>query len=238
MSFSFNSVGNQVTNLLGNIKGAIPTDAETNYTATLSTTSVKGPDFIPQATKDAVLETVVEIVEAIALTPFHLERIRYSDVAPSITSGGGLPTVGLNSGQRILGVHGQIYDNVNSIALLPASLDKIRAFNRFKSAGGIYAGKNEYWFAWDSRNIYHTRNLVSISVVAFDKPGFTGNVPLDDDHEAGVVMGAVMKLAPKENMFTALHAAAKDYFIAHLANIRSYGAPELWAGASFSPSAA
>lgn len=233
MAFTYNTVANEVAYLFGNILGATVATAQTNYAATQSNTTLKGPDFISGAIQDAILDTQMELVEAISLNPYHPERFRYSDVVFSVPSGGGLPATGTNSGLRILGIPSAITDNVNLIPLIPAPLAKIRAFNRYTSAGQIYNGKNEYWYNWDGRNIYHTRALVTIGVVAFDRPTFTAglNVNLGDYLQTALIMGAVRRLAPKEGMYLSLYDRANTIFAEAVANIRGYNS-ELYGGQS------
>ena len=47
MSVAYNKLFQEVANELGAIKGNTASDAETNYTSTLSSSTPYGPDFTP-----------------------------------------------------------------------------------------------------------------------------------------------------------------------------------------------
>lgn len=235
MAFTYNSVGQQVTNIFGQVAGVTAAAIATNYNATLGTGTVKGPDFFPLATQDAILATIVEIVTAIAETLHHPGRIRYGDFVAGLASGQNLPFTGTNTGQRILGLTSRVTDSATGQLLLPAPVEKINNFNRF--AATVYAGKSEFWYALLDRTLYHTRSTATMAFVCFDRPNtFSGNVPLDDAHETPLVMGAVRRLALKENMFAQLHRDAKAIFDAHIADIKSYKLPEDWTTNQGTPS--
>src|SRR5262245_54310684 len=97
MAITFESVIQQVLNELGAVKGATAALADTNYTASPTTSTVIGPDFVPSQINEALAGTLGEIVECIASTPHHPERQRFADVTASLANLAAIPQVG-NSG--------------------------------------------------------------------------------------------------------------------------------------------
>jgi hypothetical protein len=76
-----------------------------------------------------------------------------------------------------------------------------------------------------------------MEVCVYTRPTtFTSNIALEDWHEGGLVAGAVMKLATKESMFASLYDSAKQRHDAHMAEIDSYGNPDLYGKATAAPS--
>lgn len=234
MAITFESVIQQILNELGAVKGATPAQADANYTASPSTATVIGPDFLPSQVQDALAATISKTVECIASVPHHPERQRFADVTAALSNLDAIPRVG-SGGATVIGVPGFVRDGSDGKAVLPAPLDAVRSYTRF--AATIYAGQDAYLYAINGNRIEHTRTTVIVEVCVFTRPTtFTGDINLDDWHEAGLVAGAVEILATKESMFAALHDAAKQRRDAHLAEIRNYAPPELYGKAQSAPS--
>lgn len=232
MAITFEVVIQEVLNRLGAVAGATAATADTNYNASPSTSTVIGPDFLASNVEDALAASIGEIVEAIASTPKHPERQRFADVTGNLANNAAIPQTG-SGGSRIIGVPGFVMDSSDSKACLPATLDEVRSYNRFPS---IYAGADSYLYCINSGRIEHTRTNVVMHVCVYTRTTtFTGNIALEDWHEGGLVAGAVAKLALKESMFADLAAAATTEWTAHLAEIRSYGNPDLYGKAQAAP---
>src|SRR5262245_13673467 len=235
MSITFEKVIQQTLNRLGAVLGSTAVTADSNYTATPSTATVIGPDFVPSQVNDAVASTIGEIVEAIASTPKHPERQRFADVTASLANLAAIPQTNAAGTARIIGVPGFIRDASDSRACLPNTLEAIRSYVRH--AAGIYAGQNFYWYAINGGRIEHTRTNVIMEVCVYTRPtSFTGNIALEDWHEGGLVAGTVAKLAPKESMYADLYAATNTEWLAHLAEIRNYSNPDIYGKATAAPS--
>ena len=233
MAITFERVIQAALNRLGAVLGANASDAETNYNLAPSTSTVSGPDFTPSQVEDALAAVIGETVEAIASTPKHPERQRFTDETAALANRDPIPEQG-SGGERIIGVIGYVKDASDDEALLSMSLDAVRSFNRFPN---LY-DHDAYWYAINGNRIEHTRPSVVIEVCVYTRPtAFTGDIDLEDWHEGGLVAGVVEKLAPKESMFAELHATASLERAAHLAKIRNYGNPALFGAAQAAPSA-
>lgn len=232
MAITFERVIQQALNRLGAVSGVNASDAETNYDATPTTSTVDGPDFTPSMIEDALAATIGETVEAIASTPKHSERQRFVDLTNALANRDPIPEAG-SGGERIIGVIGYVEDSSDHQALLPMSLDAVRSYNRFPTIYNFDA----YWYAINGNRIEHTRPSVVIEVCVHTRPTvFTGDIPLEDWHEGGLVAGVTEKLAPKESLFADLRAAASEERAAHLAKIKSYVPPDLYGKAQAAPS--
>jgi hypothetical protein len=236
MPITYAKVTQEILNLLGAVLGENPTTADANYTATPSTSTVFGPDFLASQVQDAVVAAQGEIVEAIASTPLHPERARYADSTAALANRAAIPRTGAGTLKLIIGIPGAVRDSGNNETLERAALDSIRSFNRFSAT--IYSGSTRYWYAINSGRIEHTRTNVLVDVCVYERPtSFAGNIDLDDHHEGGLIQGAVAKLALKESLFGDLFAGANAQWQAHLAEIRNYGNPTLYGEAQAAPSA-
>ena len=234
MAITFDSVINQILNELSAIKGATAAAADANFTAAPSTSIVIGPDFLPSMVQPTLATVIGKTVEAIASTPRHPERQRFADVTASLANRDAIPQTG-SGGSRIIGIPGFVRDASDSEALLPAPLDAVRGYNRFSST--VYTGFTAYLYAINGNRIEHTRTAVVMEVCVYTRATiFTGNIALDDWHEAGLVAGTVEILATKESMFADLYAAAKARSDAHMAEIRNYGNPDFYGKAAAAPS--
>lgn len=209
----------EVINLFGQVLGATPTIAQTNYTDTLSVSTIRGPAFPPQSISDAVFGTVMDIITAIAESPLHTERGDFAAVTGSLANLAAIPrTVG---GLPVIGVPLWIKDATDNIACLPMSLDRVRSFNRFSA--NVYSTFSPYWYCVNDGRIEHTRTNVIMNVIAWSRPISTaGNIPLADHHEWGVVNGAAMRLAAKEGSYRPLYEQCKAYWDDHIGAIRGY----------------
>jgi hypothetical protein len=233
MAITFDSVIQQILNELGAVLGSNPAQADSNFTAPPSTSTVIGPDFVPAHAQPALAATIGEIVEAIASTPKHPERQRFADVTASLANQDPIPELG-SGGDRIIGIPGFVRDASDDEACLPAPLDAIRGYNRFPA---IYGDADSYLYAINGNRIEHTRTEVLMEVCVFTRPtAFTGDIALDDWHEGGLVAGSVAKLALKESMFRDLYEAANTAWVAHLGKIQSYGDAGLYGKAQSAPS--
>lgn len=233
MAITFESVIQQILNVLGAVKGSTPATAEAAYVATPSISTVIGPDFLASQVSDALAATLSELVEAIASTPLHPERARYADITAPLANRAAIPRTGA-SGDTIIGVPGFVRDAVDSQACLPAALDAVRSYNRFVLT--IYADLDPYLYAFNGNRIEHTRTNVVVEVCVWERPTvFTGDMPVDEWHEGGLVQGAVAKLALKESMFSSLYEGANFAWAAHLAQVRGYKDPALYGKATAAP---
>jgi hypothetical protein len=236
VSITYAKVTQEVLNLLGAVLGATATTADTNYTASPTTSTVIGPDFLPSQVQDAIVAAQGEIVEAIASTPLHPGRARFGDVTSALANRAAIPRTGSGTGKLIIGVPGAVRDSSNSEILDRMPLNTVQTFNRFSS--GIYSGSTKYWYAIYAGRIEHTRTNVLIDVCVYERPtSFVGNIDLDDEYEGGLVQGAVAKLALKESLFSNLFQGANLQWQACLTRIRNYGNPELYGEAQAAPSA-
>lgn len=232
MAITYESVIQQILNELGAVKGATAVDASTNFSASPTTSTVIGPDFVPTMVEPALASTISKTVEAIASTPRHPERQRFADVTASLVNLAAIPRVG-SGGLTIIGTPGFVRDAVNSKTLLPASLDEVRGVDRYPE---IYSASDPYSYAINGNRIEHTRPSVVVEVCVYVRPtSFTGSINLDDWHEDGLVAGTVMRLATKESMFADLYAAAKQRSDDHLIEIRNLGNPDLYGKATAAP---
>lgn len=234
MAFTFPGVIQQVLNELGAVKGATATDADANFTAAPSISTVIGPDFLPAMVQPALAGAIGKIVECIAATPHHPERQRFADVTASLANRDALPQAG-SGGGRIIGVYGFVRDASDGIACEAADLDRVRGYTRFAST--IYSNQEAYLYCINGNRIEHTRPNVVIEVCTYTRPTlFTGDVPLEDWHEPGVVAGTVRVLATKESMFADLYAAANTRWEEHLTETRNLGNPASYGKAVAVPS--
>ena len=235
MSLAYSKVINEVLNLLGAVAGATAASADANYTASPSTSTVDGPDFLPNQVVDAIFAAQGEIAEAIASTPLHPERTRYADVTSSLANRASIPRTGSGTSKLIIGIPGVVKDASTSKPLLPMALDAVRSFNEFSST--VYNGFSAHWYAINSGQVEHTRTNVIIEVCVYERPtSSSGNIDIDDHHEGGLVQGAVAKLALKEAMFAELYQGANTMWQAHIAQIRNYSNPSLYGKSQAAPS--
>ena len=235
MAITFESVIQQVLNELGNVKGANPVAADSNFTATPSTATVLGPDFIPSMVQPALAATLSELVEVIASMPHHPERMFFGDVTAALANLDPVPQVG-NTGARIIGVPGYIKDSSDNKACRPATLDAVRSYNRFPA---IYTAADSYWYCINGGRIEHTRTAVIMEVCVYTRPsGFTGNIGIEEWHEGGLVWGIVAKLALKESLFQPLYDGANQCWKDHLTETRALADPSLYGAATAAPASA
>lgn len=221
MAITFERVIQEVLNELGAVAGATAATADTNYTASPSTSTVIGPDFIPSMVNDALAGAIAEIVECIASFPHHPERARFADVTASLANRAAIPQTG-SGGARIIGVPGFVRDASDAQALEEVSLDKVRSYTRH--AATIYLAQDAYLYAINGNRIEHTRTNVAMDVCVFTRPTtFTGAIALEDWHEPGLVAGTVKTLATKESMFSRLYEAANKRWEDHLDKTRAMG---------------
>jgi len=227
MSFSWNIAKQKVANELGAILGATATAADAAYLATMTTGTVIGPDFTPSMIEDALAAALGKIIEAIASTPLNPERAGFTTQTVALASGDLIPRTD-SGGTKIVGVIGAVRDSSDDEVLEITDLDKVRSFARHSAT--VYEDFDAYWYALDGQRILHTRTEVEIDVCTYTRPAaFSGDVPLDDWHESGLVKLAVAEIAMKESMFAALYASASKDGEAHLLEIRNYGNPD-WHG--------
>lgn len=221
MSFTFGIAFRQVHNLFGNVKGLTAAVAETNYTAAITTSTVRGPGMILSAVQDAILDSLMEIVEAICATPFHPERRGFDVDSASLANLAQMPDA--ISGAKVIGVPGYVKDATNNRALVNVSLIDVRDFNEFSTT--VYTGLDQYWYAFNENRIEHTRTNAIVRLCAFNRPTFVAanDVPLDDYHLRGLSAGAARFLAGKEGTFRATYEQCSAIWTEHLASIKAYG---------------
>jgi hypothetical protein len=226
MSFSWDKAKQKVGNELGAVLGSNATQADANYSAPMTTGTVIGPDFTPSMIEDALAGALGRIVEAIASTPLNPERAGFTTQTVALASGDLIPRTDSGGTNKIVGVIGAVRDSSDDEVLELTDLDKVRSFARHSAT--VYEGFDAYWYALDAQRIIHTRTEVEADVCTYTRPAaFTGDVPLDDWHESGLVKLAVAEIALKESMFANLYDAASKDGEAHLAIIRNYGNPDL-----------
>lgn len=233
MSVTWNSIFQQVADLLGAVAGATASTKEANYQAAISTSTVIGPDFTGTPIQDAAANVLAEIVEAISETPLHPEWQDFKEVTGSLASGDEIPAL-VNALPRI-GRIGAVLDAADDTPLKRAPLDEVRSYNRFSAT--IYSQSDQYKFAEYADRVYHTRDNVVIEAFCFERPAnFNGNIPIRDTHEQALVCGAVMRLAPKESMYGDLWDKTQATYTRHLAAIRELGNPQAYTEAAVAPS--
>jgi len=208
---------------LGALKGAQAASAESNYTAAWASVQFVKPDFTKTMIEDAVLGVITDAVHAIASTRQHPERVDFNQNTASLANRASLP--GTANSIKVTGVMGRVKDAENGETLLPVSLDRVRSFNRHPA---IYDEMATYWYAVDEGAgvIEHTRGNVIIEWPAFERPTFTGDIPLRDWHEWHLVDGVVARLSPKEDIYATLQQGAQQRWNDYLAEIAAVGAAE------------
>ena len=235
MSIAWNKVKQEVANLLGAVAGTTAALADSNYAATISDSTLIGPDFAKTPIEDALVAALGEIVEAIASTPLNPERAGFTSQTAALASGDLIPRTDSGGTNVVVGVIGTVRDSSDSKILLPVDVDKVRSFTEFSST--VYSGFSPYWYAVDAQRIYHTRTSVVADVCTYTRPtSFAGDVPLPDWHEGGLIQGAVAKLALKEAMFAELYTGASAAWTAHLTQVRNYGQSAAYGLAQAAPS--
>lgn len=224
MSFTFGQCERQCSNLLGNVLGTDLAAAETNYLATASATNRSNPDFPASNIQDAIVNAVTDIVLAIAETPRHPERQNLQGLSNSLGNRSIIPSLD-SLGSPFVGIKGRVFDSASGKSCLNEDVDSIRSFNEHT---GVYSGFSPFWYAYNGNTIEHTRASVVIEGCVWVRPTYVtaDNVQLADIHESAVVMGAVMRLAPREGMYLDLWNAAEKIWNDHIARIRALGAPE------------
>lgn len=234
MATTWNSIFQQIAHLLGAVAGTSVADAEANYIAAISATTLDDTDFTPTPIKDAAVGALMKIAETISEYPLHPEWRDFRDLTADIASGDLIPKLGEGGAARI-GRIGSVLDSSDSRSLKRATLDEVRDYNRFKTT--IYAQHLPYKFATDADRIEHTRTNVKIEVFCFERPtDFSANIPLRDTHERPIVCGGVKELAPKENMYRDLFEMCNGIYMAHLEGIRALGDPQAYTEAAAAPS--
>lgn len=235
MAITYEDTIQQILNVLGAVKGATAADADTNFTSAPTTSTVIGPDFVPSMVEPALARALGRVAEAIASTPLNPERGRFESDTVSLANNAVIPRTD-SGGNVIIGVPGRVRDASNDKPLLWVDVDKVRNFNEFSST--IYSGFSPYWCAKVGDTILHTRANVIIRVCTHTRPTvFTGDIPIDEWHEDGLVQLSVAELALKESMFQSLYEAANKAGEDHLTLIRNYRDPSLYAAAHAAPSA-
>lgn len=234
MATSWNSIFQRIAHLLGAVKGANVADAEANFVATLSSSTLIGPDYTGTPINNAAVSALMEIVEAISETPLHPEWRDFRDVTVALGDGDLIPATGAGGLPRI-GRIGAVLDSVSAEPLERATRDVVRSYNRFKTT--LYAQSSPYKFAVNADTIEHTRANVVVEVFCFQRPtDFSGAIPIRDTHDRALVCGGVRLLAPRENMYRGLFEMADKIYTAHLADIRALGNPQAYTEVAAAPS--
>lgn len=225
MAVTYAQLERQVHNLLGNIKGKDIAEVETAYAAVSSATNRNNPDFAFTPVQDAIVNTISEIVEAIASTPRHPERGSFLSTAIGLVNGQRLPSQNAG-GIPFVGIPGGVFDGTTGARLETCPVDQILDYNRFP---GIYAGSDVFWYAYQAEVIVHTRTMVTIEWCVWQRPTFAsaGNIALRDYHEQAVVNGATSFIAQKEGNYSDLVAKCRQLYDDHVAEIMRYGSPTL-----------
>lgn len=235
MSFSFGTVERQVSNLLGLIQGAALADTSTNYTATASTSNRINPDFPIVAVQDAIIGSITDIALAIAETPRHPERTNLQGTTTALGNRSVIPALDSLS-NPFIGIKGRVYDFSTGKSCIPLDVGRVRSYNELSST--VYANLSLYYYAYNGNTIEHTRTSVAIEGCVWVRPTYatSSNVTLDDIHESAVVMGAVMRLAPREAQYLDIVTSAKTIWDDHLARIRALGGQDAITGQNAAPS--
>ena len=225
MSITWNRCRQSTAVLLGAIDATTVATAETNYLAAQSTSVLLGPDFAPTVILDACVRSAMEIAQDICESAGHPEITSFVLTSSATASGATIPTASSGGTPRI-GPIRNVKDSTNSNVLRETTVDAVRDF--LAASATLFNGWNAYLFAIDGEQIIHTRTNVLVMFSGFTRATITANVggldiiPLNDEHEAAIINGAVAKLAPKETMYMALAQQCEQLFQAHRAGIRSY----------------
>lgn len=165
--------------LIGSQVAALNT---TYDTATLTSANFKSADWPFNSFRDAIIMSVGEFAWAIADTGHHPWRgLLPQTVSLSVANGGSVPTT------RI-GVPDYIIDTSDSTQLTEQPLEAVQRIAR--ETWRIYP---VYFYKIFGKRIYHTRPLVNIAVLTFDRAtevtafNAAGNCFLPDVLEAAIV---------------------------------------------------
>ena len=226
MSILWNKCEQRVALLLGAIEGATVSDAETAYAGTISTSTVRPPDFPPTAILDSCVEAALMIAHAICESDSHPETSTFRVLSSATATGAAIPSSSSGSVPRI-GPIRRVYDSSSTNRALKRSTSQ-RINDWLREGTGAFGAYTPYLYATDGITIEHTRTNVIVEFCGFMRETITANVggtdviPLNDEHEPYIVFGATAILAGRETQYMALAQQCEGKFQQHLANIRNY----------------
>lgn len=159
----------------------VATLAASYDTATLTATQFKSADFPFNSFRDAIIMSVGEFAWAIADTANHPWRgVLPQTVSSNIANGGAVPTTGI-------GIPDYIIDSTDFTQLTEQPLEVVQRIVR--ETWRLYG---TYFYKILGKKVYHTRPLVNIAVLTFDRTtevtafNAAGNCVLPDVLEAAI----------------------------------------------------
>lgn len=224
MSITWQKVKAGTALLLGALEGVDVSTADTNYQAALSTSNTRDPNFPPTAILDACVDAVMQIAQAICESDDHPETPSFYQDSSAITSGSAIPTVNSAGTVPRIGPIRRVKDNSDGKTLSQTEVNKVRDYNAL--SGSVFNNIPLYWYAVDGNTLEHTRTSVIVNFCGFSRATITANIgstdviPLNDQYERLIIMGAVSQLAQRESMFGELQQNANQEFQAGLNLIR------------------
>ena len=225
MATTYGTVERQVHQALANISGSDVATVETNYAAASSSANRLSTDFAFTPVRDAILEAQGEAVLAIAETPGHVDRPNIEDIFSALTSGATIPTTN-GSGAFRVGSVGRVGDGANGKTCNPTTADRMRDYDLYSAT--VYAGSNAYLYTViDAQVIWHTRATVFLYWPVYSRPTFAAgsNIYLPDRYSSLIVVGAVMRLAPKEARYMPLYESMHQLWVEGIQAIKAYKLP-------------
>lgn len=225
MATTYGTIERQVHQALANITGADVGTVETNYAAASSLTNRLNTDFAFTPVRDALLEAQGDAVLAIAETPGHVDRPNIESLFTGLTSGATIPNTDGGGASRI-GSIGRVNDTTTGKTCNPTTADRTRDYSLY--SGSVYAGSDAYLYSVvDAQVIWHTRVSVFIYWPTYSRPTFVAgnNIYLPDRYSSLIVVGAVMRLAPKEARYMPLYESMHQLWVEGIQAIKAYKLP-------------
>lgn len=226
MSITFNKCSQRVALLLGAVEGADVSTSETNYTGTISTSTVRPPDFPPTAILDSCVEAAMMIAHAICESDAHPETTTFRVLSSATATGAAVPSTSSGSVPRI-GPIRRVYDSSSTNRSLMRTTSQ-RVNDYLRQTTGAFGAYTPYLYAINGNTLEHTRTNVICEFCGFTRATITVNIggtdiiPLNDEHEPYIVYGATAILAGKETQYMALAQQCDQKFQIYIQNIRSY----------------
>ena len=212
--------------LLGAIEAADNSTLETNYLATVTTSTLRGADYSPTVILDACIDAAMLIAQAICEPDAHPETTSFRVLSSAVSNAAAVPSTSSGSVPRI-GPIRRVYDSSSaSKALTRTTSQRVNDFNRLGS--GTFGAYSPYLYAINGDTLEHTVTTAICEFCGFTRASITVNIggsdviPLNDEHEPHIINGAVARLAGKETMYADLAQQCDAKFQQHLASLRSY----------------
>lgn len=200
MAVSYHAILADVSSLLGALKSYTTSNAESTYSAaaagTLSSSDYLSTDFPQVRVQAAIIDGVMDYIAAICNTGNHPQRGLFLVSSSATASGAARPTASSGSVKFIGPV--TIVDASNGKPCTPAQLEDVR--NIAANENSMY-GTDFYYYAFDGDLLFHTRTNVIVKGAGYDRPSFSGNIPLPDQYKPAIVSAAMTHLLPREGMY-------------------------------------